>query len=379
MGKHRKRHRRRPRRVSRGLVLASAGALIPLTGGAVVLAATHGPIRPATRSSADRPDRRTATAPRSHARPPSTVPSATPPSPPKSTPSAAPSSPARAPIAFAPYADVLTWPPLDLGKEHAKAYTLGFVASAGGCSAAWSGLSPVDSTSAVHRIKDVPGKVILSFGGPHAVELAQSCDDVGDLAAAYRKAIDVTHPVGIDFYLPEDALGDDTAMRRRIEALARVQKDTDRPLSFTLPVHRSGLSEAALDALRTAADGGLRVAIVNLVPGDRVGQSVTAAATTAHDQLTRLYHESDAQVWQRMGVTPVIGVVVGGESAPFRTADARQLTAWAAARGLGRLSMWSVTRDTPCTLSTSLTGDTCSGLDEDTGVFEKIFQSFSTG
>jgi hypothetical protein len=380
VGRHRKRQHGHPHRVSRGIALISAGVLLSLTGGAVVFAATGGPARPATRSPAgDGPGQRAAAAPGSRVRPPAGAASSSSPSaPPRpaSTPSAQPSSPPRERIGFAPYADLLAWPPLGLAKEHAKAYTMGFVASAGGCSAAWDGVSPVDSASEVRRIKDVPGKVILAFGGPHAVDLAQTCDDVGDLASAYRKAIDVTHPSGIDFYLPEVALADSAGMRRRIEALTRVRRTGDVPLSLTLPLHQSGLSDAALDALRTAAGSGLQVAIVNLVPSDQVGQSVTAAANAAHDQLATLYHQGDAQVWQRMGVTPVIGVGAPGLSAPFRPADARQLLAWAAARGLGRLSMWSITRDTPCTVDTSVAGDTCSGLDEDTGVFSEIFQDF---
>lgn len=377
MGRHRKRRPRHPRQVSRGIALISVGVLLPLTGGAVVYAATNGPVRPSGRSpSGDGPQPRTATATRSHVRPPTGAAASSTPLPRTSgaPPAQWTSSPLPS-IGFAPYADVLTWPPLDLAKEHAKAYTMGFVASAGGCSAAWGGLSPVDSAFAVHRIKDVPGKVILAFGGPHADELAQSCDDVDDLVAEYRKAIDVVHPVAIDFYLPEVALGDTAAMRRRIEALTRLQREDDRPLSLTLPVYRSGLSGAALGALRTAEAAGLHVAIVNLVPGDPSGPPVTAAATVAHGQLAKLYRLGDAQVWRRMGITPVIGVGLGA-SAPFRPADARQLVSWATARGLGRLSMWSVTRDTPCTLGTSVGGDTCSGLDEDTGAFAKIFQDF---
>jgi hypothetical protein len=142
-------------------------------------------------------------------------------------------------------------------------------------------------------------------------------------------------------------------------------------LSVTLPLHRSGLAASALDALRSAAAGGVDVSIVNLVPADGAGQSVTASATAAHAQLARLYHLDDARAWQRMGITPTIGVA--GVGAQFRPSDARQLLAWATARGLGRLSMWTVTRDTPCTPDTSVAGDTCSGLDEDAGAFTKIF------
>jgi chitinase len=374
VGRHRKRQRRHRRRAT--IALISTGLLVPLTGGAVVFAATdpgrlaakpprsHSAVtRQATPDpgSGERPAAGGASAPSPRTRP-STV--------------SAPSSPAPGPrIDFAPYADVLSWPPLDLSKTHVKAYTMGFVAAGGGCSAAWGGLSPVDAAFAVRRIKDVPGKVILSFGGPHGTELAQSCDSVDALVKQYRKALDATDPAGTDFYLTDGTLSDSLAVRRWSQALARIQGEgKDRSMSVTLPLHRTGLSASALAALRTAAADGARVSIVNLVPADGAGQSVTASATAAHGQLQRLYHQGDAQVWQRMGLTPIIGVA--GVGAQFRPADARQLLTWATAHHLGRLSMWSVTRDAPCTVGTSVTGDTCSGLDEDTGVFTKIFQTF---
>ncbi|GAB2823908.1 hypothetical protein GCM10027176_30490 [Actinoallomurus bryophytorum] len=270
---------------------------------------------------------------------------------------------------------MLAWPPLNLAKTeaHVKDFTMGFVSAGSGCSAAWGGMSPVDAAFALHRIKDVPGKVVLSFGGPHGVELAQSCGKVGDLVKQYRRAIDATDPAGLDFYLTDGALADTASVQRRTEALARVQRDDGgRSLSITLPLHRSGLSAQALAALRSAADGGVQVSIVNLVPADGAGQSVTASAGVAHGQLQRLYRQGD--VWQRMGLTPIIGVA--GVGAQFRPTDADQVMTWATAHGLGRLSMWSVTRDTPCTDTTSVTSDTCSGLDEDAGVFTKIFQGF---
>jgi hypothetical protein len=144
-------------------------------------------------------------------------------------------------------------------------------------------------------------------------------------------------------------------------------------VTITLPVHASGLSAAALGALRSTIADGVPVAIVNLVPADGAGRSLIEAATAAHGQLRHLFGGNDAQTWQRMGVTPVIGVASGTE---FRPSDAGQLVSWAAARGLGRLSMWSVTRDAPCTVDTSVTVDTCSGLDEDAGAFSKILEGF---
>jgi hypothetical protein len=374
VGRHRKRQRRHRRRVR--IALISTGLLVPLTGGAVVFAATD-PGRPATKPP--RPQaavaRHADPGPDSNARPPAGAPSTPSPEARPSTAPAPPSPPPGPRIGFAPYADVLTWPPLDLSKTHVKAYTMGFVAAGGGCSAAWGGLSPVDAGFAIRRIKDVPGKVILSFGGPHGTELAQTCDGVDALVKQYRKALDATDPAGMDFYLTDGTLSDTLAVQHWSEALARIQRDDkDRSLSVTLPLHRSGLSASALAALRSAAADRLRVSIVNLVPADGAGQSVTASATAANDQLQRLYHQSDTQVWQRMGLTPIIGVA--GVDAQFRPADAQQLLTFAASHHLGRLSMWSVTRDAPCTADTSVTANTCSGLDEDTGVFTKIFQTF---
>jgi chitinase len=374
VGRHRKRQRRQRRRVR--IALLSTGLLVPLTGGAVVFAATDkDPGRPAAataprpgNAAARRAEADASSQPRPMAGPASHSPSR-PPTPAPST----PPPPPPGPKVFAPYADVLTWPPLDLSKADVKAYTMGFVAAGGGCSAAWGGLSPVDAGFAVHRIKEVPGQVIVSFGGPHGTELAQSCESVDSLVKQYRKALDATDPAGIDFYLTDGMLSDTASVQRRTQALTRIQRD-DLTLSITLPLHRSGLSASALAALRSALTGGLRVSIVNLVPADGAGQSVTASATAAHGQLQRLYHESDTEVWRRMGVTPVIGVA--GVGAQFAPADAQQVLSWAGARGLGRLSMWSVTRDTPCTVDTSVAGDTCSGLDEDTGAFTKIFQTF---
>jgi hypothetical protein len=341
----------------------------------VVFAATQDPGLPTGRSHAHDPSIHKATIedgsairPQAGERTPSSSPA------PRNAGAASPPpAPSGPHIGFAPYADVLAWPPLNLAKTDVKDFTMGFVAAGGGCSAAWGGMSPVDAAFAVHRIKDVPGKVIVSFGGPHGLELAQSCMQVDDLVKQYRKALDATDPAGLDFYLTEAALADTASVQRRTEALARIQHDdAGRSLSITLPLHRSGLSAQALAALRAMSDGGVQVSIVNLVPADGAGQSVTASATAAHGQLQRIYRQGD--VWQRMGLTPTIGVA--GVGAQFRPTDAEQIMTWAVAHGLGRLSMWSVTRDTPCTDDTSVTSDTCSGLDEDAGVFSKIFEGF---
>ncbi|MCO5974680.1 glycoside hydrolase family 18 protein [Actinoallomurus soli] len=378
MGRHRK--RRAAPRLSRRIALLSAGLLIPCTGGAAVLAATthldeHA--APSARSrTASRPDAAITEMPGTRSRPAGTHPAPT-----VSSTTAAPepsaSAAPAADVPFAPYADVLTWPPLDFAKTAArtgvKTYTLGFVAAGDGCTATWGGLTPLGDAVVRKQIKKVPGDTIVSLGGPRATELAHACTDVDELTTAYRSVLTTTGTEQIDVYLTDTALADDAAAGRRAEALARLSHD--RPglrVSFTLPLHRTGLTADALGTLRTATAAGVDVSIVDLLPSETTGSGVQAAATAAHGQLQRLYHQDADTVWRRMGVAPVIGVT--GTGAGFQPDDARQIRTWAVTRHLGRLSMWSITRDTPCTADTTAQNDTCSGLDEDAGVFSRILQ-----
>jgi chitinase len=359
--------------------MIAVGLAVPMTGGAVVFAATaHVGLRaaPAPAARAHRhgvrhpasPSRSAGTGPARHASPPAAPTSPAPASP-------RPDAPA---IDFSPYADVLSWPPLDLAKTstetHVKDFTMGFVSAGDGCSETWGGLSPLRDLFAVRRLKTVPGKVTVAFGGPRGTELAQACTDVSELTDRYRDVVDATHPDGIDLFLTDTDLADTAASGRRAQALARLQHDhPDLPVSITLPLHPSGLSGDGLGMLRAASSAGLDVAIVNVIPtGGDGGASLTSSATAAHGQLVRLYRQGDAQVWRRMGVTPIIGVS-GGDTG-FQPSDATAVITWAERHGLGRLSMWSITRDSPCTVDTTAANDTCSGLDEDPGVFSKIFQ-----
>jgi hypothetical protein len=383
VGKHRRRNRpprrngrRTRRRTGRRIALVAAGMLVPLTGGAMVFAATTHPDEPGVHPSRSHTRHRHPAPAIRHAAPtrapqPSAAPS-------RATASPLPARTAPAvvapPIEFAPYADALSWPSPDLrkltGDAHVRDFTMGFVAAGGGCSAAWGGLSPLADPSVLGGLKSVPGKVIVSFGGPRGTELAQDCGSVAALTGQYRAVLRATDPDGIDFFLNDAALADGAAVERRTRALASLPH-AGPPISITLPLHRSGLSSGALAALRSAAAGGVGVSVVNLVPADGSGQSVIASATAAHGQLQRLYNEDGAQVWRRIGITPIIGIADTG--AGFQPADAERLLAWARARGLGRLSMWSITRDTPCTADTTATNDTCSGLDEDPGTYSRIF------
>ncbi len=392
MGRHRKqrRPRRRPgpsphrrvrarHRAGRRVALLTIGVLLPCAGGAAVLAAStrleeraapsagvhrsaEHPTAPVHAPAAARP--KAATRPSASGTPAAARPA------PATTRSAA----ALPPVAFSPYADVLTWPPLDLAKTaartHVKDYTLGFVAAGTGCTAAWGGMTALDDAVVRHLIQQVPGTLTVSFGGPHGVEPAERCR-TGELAARYAAVLAATHADRFDFYLTETELADGAATARRTQALAQLQHDhPGLRISFTLPVRRSGLSADALSALSSAADAGLEVSTVDLAPPAGTASAVIASATAANSQLQRLYRQNAPSVWRRMSIAPVIGV--GASGAGLRPAGARGLRDWAAETGLGGLSMWSLTRDAPCAADTSVLDDTCSGLDEKAGGFAAI-------
>jgi chitinase len=114
--------------------------------------------------------------------------------------------------------------------------------------------------------------------------------------------------------------------------------------------------------------------------GGSMGQLAESALSAAHGQLAALYPRygiklSSAQVWQRLGATPMIGQNdKAGQN--FTTADARSLDAFAARNHLGRVSMWSVNRDTQCGSSYSQTGllsNTCSGTPQSGLEFAQLF------
>lgn len=371
--------RRSPYRLSRRIALLTAGVLIPCTGGAAVLASTHLQERAApsagVRRSVAQPSVRSRVPAAVRTTPPTAPDASAATTPARPAPGATASTPPAPPLTFSPYADVLTWPPLDLAKTAArtrvKDFTLGFVSAGGtGCAASWDGMTPLTDAVVRRLLGQVPGALTVAFGGPHGVEPAERCG-TDQLAARYAAVLGATHAARLDFYLTDAELADAPANVRRTQALARLQHDhPGLRISFTLPVHRSGLSADALAALSAAADGGLAVATVGLAPAGGGTSALIASATAANAQLQRLYRQNAAAVWRRISLTPVIGVAATG--AGFRPDDARRLRAWAAAHGLGGLSMWSLTRDAPCVADTSALADTCSGLDEDAGVFTAI-------
>jgi Cellulose binding domain/Glycosyl hydrolases family 18 len=302
---------------------------------------------------------------------PAPAPTATPspspsPSPSSPAPSTSPSQPAGTTAGFAPYVDTSLFPPFSLTSVAAetgvKQFNLAFVVSGGGCTPEWGGTTAIgdDPVAAeISALRAMGGDVRVSFGGEDGSELAQTCTGASQLAAAYQQVISAYDLNKIDFDIEGAALDDTAANAVRDQALAQLQaQDPGLQVSFTLPVEPSGLTQDGIDLLDGAVSAGVSIAAVNVMamdygdadapdPATMMGTYAIDAATATDAQIAGALGISDAAAWAKVAVTPMIGQNDQADEV-FTVADAQQLEAFAAARHLAWLSMWSAGRDTEC-------------------------------
>lgn len=296
---------------------------------------------------------------------------------------------------FAGYVDVTATPALDFdapatsaGRDVILAFIVG--AGNGSCTPTWGSELTLDQASTsldldrrIARLRQLGGRIGVSFGGQSHDELATTCADVAKLAGAYAKVIDRYGTSMIDLDLEGSSLGERAVVRRRAEAIKKVQVDraaSGRPLAIwlTLPVSPQGLTEDGKAAVAEMLRAGVALAGVNVMAMDYGGsradgqsmQEATAGAlTSTQQQLTVLYADaavslSGATAWSKLGVTPMIGQNdVPGEV--FGLDAAKSLNDFARAHGVGRISMWSLNRDKTCGLNhvdVKRASNACSGV-----------------
>jgi hypothetical protein len=300
---------------------------------------------------------------------------------------------------FAPYFQAYTEAdPAEVSKASGARYLImAFLQTqvTGSCDILWNGdpAKPVARSvfgPEIARIRATGGDVVPSFGGysadSTATEIADSCTDVGRIAAAYQKVITTYDVTRLDMDIEDASLNNTAAIDRRNQAIHLVQRWArlhHRPLQivYTLPTAPTGLEPNAINVLTSATKYGARVDVVNIMtfdyyddqPHDMAADTKTAAnglLTT----LRALYpHRSTAQLWNMVGITEMIGIDdygTGGETGPlevFTLADARTVTRWATGRQIGQLSFWALGRDNGGCPGTA-------GSDECSGVAQKPYQ-----
>src|SRR5262249_37879158 len=81
-------------------------------------------------------------------------------------------------------------------------------------------------------------------------------------------------------------------------------------------------------------------------PSGKMGDYAIQAATSLFNQLKTAYNNTltDAQLWDKVGVTPMIGIN-DITSEVFDEQEARELLTWAQQKGITRISIWSINRD----------------------------------
>ena len=295
---------------------------------------------------------------------------------------------AETPASFSPYVDLtlnVHWDsryqdlePADLSlvsqKSGIQHYHLAFITDAGNCTPAWGGQSSYPATGWGSHLTDKLHadhiNFIVSLGGAGGNDLSMACSQ-SQLVNAYEQIIKTYQPEGLDFDIENGTANVASVM----QALQQIQQThPELKLSFTLPVLPEGLTAEGQALVKAATAAHLNFA-VNIMAMDYgpaysndMGQYAIQAATNLFTFLKTLYpQQTDAALWQRVQVTPMIGVNdVNTEKFTLRDADT--LRQFAAQQQLGNLSMWSITRDTPC--PDQQASATCSGDNLQTAPFE---------
>ncbi len=306
---------------------------------------------------------------------------------------------------FAPYIDMSQSPMFDLAgaakTEGIQFFNLAFIAADSQNRPSWGGRNAngVDGGNfdravwhQIAELRSLGGDVAVSFGGPDGRELAQAIGNTGDLKDAYRRVVDAYRLERVDFNLEGAALADMPSVDRRWQAVAGLQRDLaqeGRTLDvwLTLPAGPTGLTDEALNVVRSAHRNGLELDGVNLrtihdgasaVPTRATGTDTIQSSINAFYQLQKTFSpgNSQADVWRKIGVTPVVG---GDHTAAdrFTPGDAVQVRDFAQHHGVGMIGLWSLDRDRQNAKASTRVEGTASSAKQDAVEFSDIFLPFT--
>lgn len=298
---------------------------------------------------------------------------------------------------FAPYVDVLLYPPFPLAQTAAsvgvKYYTLAFITNgASQCQASWGGAIAMSENyllSDINQLRQMGGNVIVSFGGANGIELANSCQTVESLAAQYRHVIERYNLTHLDFDIEGGAVENQAANDRRSKAIRLLQIEAAAEnrvlnISYTLQVSPGGLVQSGINLLQNAVANGADVSTVNIMTMDyggganpnQMAQHAISAANGTFAQIRPIFStRTEAEVRRMIGITPMIGL---NDVVPetFTLADAQTVLNYANANNIGRIAMWSMTRDKQCAGAPQISYD-CSGITQTPFAFSNIFKQFT--
>lgn len=308
---------------------------------------------------------------------------------------------------FAPYVDATLTPTVafqDRSANPSGSAVLGFVVAGKdakqACTPTWGtymslaeAATSMDLDRRVSQLRGQGGDAVISFGGQANTELAVACDRPDDLKAAYRAVVDRYSADTIDFDIEGAALADVAANVRRAKAIKAVQDDVRADggrlaVWLTVPVTTKGMKEDALAVVDAMLAAKVDLAGVNVMAMDfgepSAGRdmlgAIKSALTASRSQVAASYGKAgisldERKAWRRLGATVMIGQNdVDGER--LSVADAKAVARFAAANGVGRVSMWSLNRDAQCGVTFPVLGthsNVCSGAAQKKLEFTKLF------
>ncbi|WP_212908697.1 chitinase [Streptomyces sp. TS71-3] len=289
---------------------------------------------------------------------------------------------------FAPYADMSNSNEnlLDtaISGHGVKSFTAAFVLGSG-CNQIWGDTLPVgddpNTDPLIKKAQDAGASVIVSSGGAAGLPLAWTCTDQSAIESGYQKIIDSYGVKSLDFDIEGGAIADTAAATRNMQAMKSLKAaNPDLTFSVTLPVLPDGLTADGVNIIKAAKDAGVKIDIVNIMTMDyyQGDQDMGKAATAAADAtLGQMQSVDSSYGYGNLGITPMIGV--NDDNSTFSLDNASSVASWAAGKGVGRLSFWSVNRDTACGsvakkgIDKPTASPTCSGVEQGQLAFADAF------
>jgi chitinase len=307
-------------------------------------------------------------------------------------------TPAKAIAAFssnwynaAPFVMPLANNPPDLASvmaaSGAKAFTLAFVNSNGGCTPAWESDAGNDNVSSdtqmqpiINAIRAAGGDVVVSFGGYGGTKLGEVCGSPQATAAAEQTVINKYNIRALDFDLEEPEYENATAINNELGAAQILQANNPGLYeSITLPGTTNGTGYFGQQLLNNAKSLGYTPNNYGIMPfdGGFSGASSQIGALQGFNTiLMNTFGWSSATSYAREGISSMNGRTDSAEY--FYQSDFQTVLNFAQNNHLARFTYWSVNRDRQCNPpdnNGTLSG-TCSSVPQGAWDFTKIIVQF---
>src|ERR1700722_5676051 len=213
-----------------------------------------------------------------------------------------------------------------------NAVTLAFGTSNGSCTLQGFNFSSSTKTDVANYIA-AGNRVILSFGGADGPFLEDDCS-TSQLYTIINNLISTYKIYYLDFDVEGGEVDDTGAANTRNAVLKQLQAAyPNLYVSFTVPVDPSGLPGDVLTLIKNAKNAGVNINVVNIMTmdygstGKAEGAVAVESAKGTLNQLKSVYTSlTAAQVWNKVGITPMIGLNDGSTtkkpSEQFTPADA---------------------------------------------------------